>query len=444
MIKVSIIIPVYNVEKYLEQCVKSAVQQTMREIEIICINDGSTDNSLHILERMAEKDCRIRIINKPNSGYGHTMNIGLDLAVGKYLIFLESDDFILPELCEVLYNLCEKYNLEIAKTDYYEFKAKEDKICSRYMRASGDDTYHHVINPQSNKVIFRSAMYTWSCMYNREFINKYKIRHNETPGASYQDNGFWFQTLMYCKRIYLLKQAFYMYRQDNPDSSIYNKGKVHAFSNEYAFIREKIDNYKEENKILFLICAYFNINHNLTSLKRVNKKYTEELIRTIKKDIDEYKDRQVWKVKYLNEEFTKKILICMLQPYELKEKVWTYIDKASARQNIFDKYSTFILYGAGVYANRLLPVFEECKMWNKDIYCGITSVKEPGEKIGGIEIREIQELMQYKDSALIIVCAKKNSENYNQMCNNLKNWGVKNIIHSEELIVKDFWDEFLN
>lgn len=84
---------------------------------------------------------------------------------------------------------------------------------------------------------------------------------------------------------------------------------------------------------------------------------------------------------------------------------------------------------------------------DKDILCGVTLLEERGKIINGIEIKEMKELLQYKDKALVIVCAKKESENCNEMCNNLKGWGVKNVIHSNELIakltVKDFWDEFL-
>ena len=105
MKKVSIIIPVYNVERYLKQCIESAINQTMRDIEIICINDGSTDGSPEIMKEMAKKDHRIRLIDKPNSGYGSTMNLGIDLAKGKYIIFLESDDFLLSGACETLFSI---------------------------------------------------------------------------------------------------------------------------------------------------------------------------------------------------------------------------------------------------------------------------------------------------------------------------------------------------
>lgn len=439
MKKVSIIVPVYNVEQYLEQCLESALNQTMQEIEIICINDGSTDGSLQILETMAQKDRRIRVVDKPNSGYGNTMNIGIDLAVGKYLIFLESDDFILPQLCDTLYELCERYHLEIIKTDYYEFKTLGDQICARYMKASGSDTYHHVIDCQENRVLFRSAMYTWSCMYNREFIIKNGIRHQETPGASYQDNGFWFQTLMYCRRMYLLDQAFYMYRQDNPNSSIHSKGKVHAFSEEYAFIRKKIEEYPGDQKTLFQICAFFNINHNLNSLTRVDKAYTDELMELILQDFLLYRDIGAWKPKELGLDFIKKMTLFLYSPQELKTRLWSYMDQNSVRNDVLERYDTYILYGAGVYAQELLAELEERKFWNKNILCGVTSPQRSGEKICGVEIQPIQDLLQYKDSALVIVCARKESENYAQMCANLDEWGVQHRIHSKELIVKDFW-----
>ena len=103
-IKISIVVPVYNVERYLEQCLDSLINQTLKDIEIICVNDGSTDDSLCILKRYAEVDDRILIVSKVNSGYGHTMNTGMAMAKGEYLAIVESDDFVVPEMFEKLYD----------------------------------------------------------------------------------------------------------------------------------------------------------------------------------------------------------------------------------------------------------------------------------------------------------------------------------------------------
>ena len=102
--KISIIIPVYNVEKYLEQCLKSVINQTFKDIEIICINDGSTDNSLEILEAFQKQDERIKIINKQNEGQGIARNEGLKVAKGEYISFIDPDDWVAQGMYEFLYN----------------------------------------------------------------------------------------------------------------------------------------------------------------------------------------------------------------------------------------------------------------------------------------------------------------------------------------------------
>ena len=105
MPKISVIMPTYNVEKYLASALESVINQTFGDIEIICINDGSTDNSLHILEDYAAKDKRIKIINKENSGYGASMNIALKQAKGEYISIVETDDFIEFNMLERLYEI---------------------------------------------------------------------------------------------------------------------------------------------------------------------------------------------------------------------------------------------------------------------------------------------------------------------------------------------------
>ena len=118
MAKVSIIIPTYNVEMYLVECMDSVVNQTLKDIEIICINDGSTDSSLEILKGYAEKDDRIIIVDKENGGYGIGMNIGLDKATGEYIGIVEPDDFVPLNMYEELYNKAVENDLDLVKADF--------------------------------------------------------------------------------------------------------------------------------------------------------------------------------------------------------------------------------------------------------------------------------------------------------------------------------------
>ena len=119
MPKISIIIPVYNVEKYLRECLDSVLNQTLEDIEVICVNDGSTDSSANILEEYRLKDKRLRVIHKENSGYGHSMNVGFEATTGEYVGIVESDDFVKPTMFEELYNIANREHADVVKSDFY-------------------------------------------------------------------------------------------------------------------------------------------------------------------------------------------------------------------------------------------------------------------------------------------------------------------------------------
>ena len=129
-VKVSIIIPVYNTEKFLERCLNSVLNQTLRDIEIIVVNDGSKDNSLEIIKRFIQIDDRIILIDKENEGLTKTRNRGLEIASGKYIYNLDSDDYLEEDtMFEELYNKCEKDNLDMVVFDYYnDFGNKKEYI----------------------------------------------------------------------------------------------------------------------------------------------------------------------------------------------------------------------------------------------------------------------------------------------------------------------------
>lgn len=239
---VSIVIPVCNVEKYLRECLDSVINQTMTELEIICVDDGSNDNSLSILKEYENKDNRIIVISKENSGYGNTMNVGMDKATGEYIGIVESDDYIEKNMFERLYAVACKYNAEIVKSDHYIFSTKEGKQNKKIQYICPEEYYDKVINADKCEEIYDFAMMNWTGIYKKDFIRKNNIRHNETPGASFQDNGFWFQAISLAKSVVMLHEAFYYYRQDNPNSSINSKTKVYCICDEYNYIQNFVIN----------------------------------------------------------------------------------------------------------------------------------------------------------------------------------------------------------
>ena len=112
--KISVIIPVYNVEKYLQKCLESIVNQTFCDWELIAVNDGSSDKNSDILRQYAEYDTRIKVINQQNSGVSAARNAGLDVAKGDFVCFIDSDDYVHPQMLELLLNAAEKENADVA------------------------------------------------------------------------------------------------------------------------------------------------------------------------------------------------------------------------------------------------------------------------------------------------------------------------------------------
>lgn len=119
MVKVSVVIPVYNVEKYLEKCILSIINQTLKDIEIVIVNDGSTDNSIEIINKFKNMDSRIKVINKENEGLLAARGTGINIVSGKYILNIDGDDWIEDDCCEKMYNYIEKYGADMVICDYY-------------------------------------------------------------------------------------------------------------------------------------------------------------------------------------------------------------------------------------------------------------------------------------------------------------------------------------
>ena len=244
MTKVSVLVPVYNVEKYLKKCLDSIVNQSLKDIEIICINDGSTDSSLSILEEYSEKDSRIKVINKPNSGYGNSMNIGLDSAIGEYIGIIESDDFADSKMFEYLYNIAKTKNVDIVKSDWYCYWTKGDSDIKA--NAVPKELSGRVFSAKDELSVLKMQPAIWSGIYKRAFLKSRNVNFLETPGASYQDTGFYFKAIMQASSIIFTPEAFVHYRQDNLNSSVNNKNKVYCICDEY----NEIERYIHENEEL--------------------------------------------------------------------------------------------------------------------------------------------------------------------------------------------------
>ncbi len=280
MIKVSIVIPVYNVQEYLTECMESVIGQTLKEIEIICVNDGSTDGSPEILERFAARDKRIVVLHRENGGYGCAVNEGMKRAAGEYVGIVEPDDYVPPDMYQDLYRTAKEYELDFVKADFYRFTTGADgerEFVYNHLSQKPVD-YNRVFTPARCPDALRFVMNTWSGIYRREFLEEHNIRHHETPGASFQDNGFWIQTFIYGGRAMIIDRPYYRNRRDNPASSVNSREKVYCINIEYDYIRgilTKNPDIWERFKYMYWFKKYHNY---MGTLWRIGEEYRREYV----------------------------------------------------------------------------------------------------------------------------------------------------------------------
>lgn len=241
MAKVSVIVPVYNVEKYLKRCLDSLINQTLSDIDIICINDGSKDSSLQILEQYAQKDSRIVIYNQENSGLSVARNTGLEHASGEYIGFVDSDDWVDLDFYEKLYNSAKNNNADIAVADFIRehpnkkpkrLKLKEEKIYT---------------TPEDKFMICKVHREgcVWNKIYRTEFIHSINLKF--VPKMYYEDRDFTISSLYFSKKLVTTPNTYYRYFV-NP-KSIVNKRRNYIQDEHYILVRQQVLQFIKEHNI---------------------------------------------------------------------------------------------------------------------------------------------------------------------------------------------------
>ena len=210
--KVSVILPVYNVGKYLRQSLDSIINQSLKDIEIICINDGSTDESYDILEEYKQKDYRIKVIHKENKGTGAARNDGLRLATGECIGFVDPDDWIKPNMFERLYNLIKEQNLDIAMCmpDGFDEKNQINSPFPYFIDANFENIPLNEIFNWKTLSPFKYPMCVWNKLYTKELFDKNNIEFAE--GLDFEDHKVIFGTLLTAEKIMFIKEKLYVYR----------------------------------------------------------------------------------------------------------------------------------------------------------------------------------------------------------------------------------------
>jgi len=264
-IKVSVIVPVYNVEAYLPRCIDSLLEQTLSDIEIILVNDGSTDNCLEIIEQYMKIDERIRLVNKQNSGQSDARNVGLAQAKGEYIGFVDSDDWIETNMLELLYNAAKKQGCEVAVCNYSGVDINgtigvpklemplEDVLDLSEQRA------HYLSNYITGKYVFNENAISHSIcnkIFSRAFIEKHNLRFEASREVSEEDTFFMYYALLYIRRMAIVNQSLYYYCKRS--GSTMNAYRINLEERWIEFI-ERIENRYREAEILEQVQPALNI-----------------------------------------------------------------------------------------------------------------------------------------------------------------------------------------
>lgn len=232
---VSVLVPVYNVERYLRECLGSLEAQTFTDFEAIVIDDGSTDGSAAIAREFQERDGRFRVVSKANSGYGASMNRGLAEARGTYVAILESDDVMEPDALEVLTGAASDFDAQVVKADFSLYWSVPEERLEPFGLLDGIACGTVVDTSRGHEIYLRKAS-IWSALYSKAFLDENGIRFLETPGASFQDTSFTFKVWACATRVVFVDRPVLRYRQDNEQSSVRSPGKMYCVMDEFAEI----------------------------------------------------------------------------------------------------------------------------------------------------------------------------------------------------------------
>lgn len=397
MPKISIIMPSYNVAPYIRECMDSVLVQTLSDIEVIAVDADSTDGTREILEEYAQKDSRVIILEDDKKSTGYANNKALDYASGEYIGIVETDDYIVPEMYEKLYDYAKKYWAEVVKADYNSFTTVQGKRFFVTHNLLGEKKkYGQILNPRKNKYVFWAEMFNWAGIYRRDFLNQYMIRHQETPGASFQDNGFWFQIFAFAQRVVFVHESFYRYRKDNPNSSINNKRIVFSMCDEYDYAKEKVIRYPEIWQDVYY--AYLGKRYGacLWTLRKVSPEFRSVLCERLYNDFSSYIKElkevdKIWGKKDPKNKQLRLLLADREQYLEYMNHLLQEYEKNIGILLDMLKDKRVIIFGCGNWGTELQYLLARNGK-SIDAFCD-NSLDRQGKEINGVLVKSLNDVL---------------------------------------------------
>lgn len=332
MPKISIIMPTYNVERYFRQCIESVINQTLEDIEIIPVDDGSPDNCGKIMDEYAAKDKRIKPIHQENGGYGKAVNAGIEAATGEYIGIVETDDYIEADMYEKLYNQAKKFDADVCKCGFFEYDSTKPECEQNVIWKTPVQNIESFVSDKPFKItedprllIFHASI--WSNIYKKSFLDANNIRINLTQSASYQDLPFMVKVMTCAERIGIVPEYKYHWRkEENQDSSTKRNDKrlmimADQCENTIEILKESglFDETKEEMFYHFFLA-------NFDFYNRIQMPYKKEYFNKLKNLFAKIKNDKSFEYKYFSRRQKQFVQNCMngfyllTNPYRVARK----------------------------------------------------------------------------------------------------------------------------
>lgn len=432
--KVSIIMPSLNVADYIEECIESALHQTLQNIEIICIDAGSTDGTWEILQKYAEKfDPKVRLIHSEMKSYGYQVNAGIKESKGEYVAILETDDYADPNMYEALYKLAFANDADVVKADYDSFITLENG--SRYFKRvklweKETENYNRILCPGKNVFLYANDYNIWKGIYRKAFLVDNHIRLNESVGAAYQDIGFSEQVLACAQRAYYSDESFYRYRMDRETSSV---NSVNGLKYSFQEFKRLLEDTEFENRVVCKEGLYYHMAQSFYCEYRktlIAVKYNVE-----SEHLATYYNwfRQAllnaWKKNYLpfelmNEIFVEAFKLLLQNPYEFATNTREIEQNKKRNQEkllkaVLDK--KIFIFGAGQRGNTVIDTLRKAGI-EPELLCD-NNEKIWGSEVAGLKVQTPKKCVAESfacDSVFVVA----NKLHGNDIADQLKAMGV--------------------
>ena len=410
------IIPSFNAAAYIRQCLDSVRRQILPEIEILCVDGGSTDGTVEILKEYTALDDRIYYLESNRKSYGFQMNLGIAAAKGEYIGIVEPDDQVTEEMFEKLYETAYGYELDYVKSDFYKFTdyrgRRHYQKWERSYWGNRNDVFNRVIplKDTPGALVYGDHGNIWSGIYRREFLQERKIRFHETPGAAYQDTGFALLCTLEAERVMFLDDCLYYYRQGGADASVRSQDKHSTIIAEYAWIWEQMKRRGFTDKVcrsFYMVMKFHSYLWNFNRLQFEGRRlFLENLAQ----------DEML--------EFDEKVLEFQIPEKErmlrLWKGAWTEADLSNEaegrkRKNtgelltILEKAPQVVVVCAGEWGVSLLKLFGKLGAGNICSVCDNASALQ-GKVVEGKTVLSVARAVREHPDAYFMIANKRHTE----------------------------------